>query len=115
MRLNSSSWRLQFQGKLHDVNPNEIVHTGLVREGESINFGGRYLSSSNRWSTFYSSQNSSKNVIALVDGDSVTVKRYRRAASTIYLEPANTTLSPLVLAEERVRIQGVVIGVLRRY
>ena len=54
-------------------------------------------------------------VIALVDGDSVTVKRYRRAASTIYLEPANTTLSPLVLAEERVRIQGVVIGVLRRY
>lgn len=54
-------------------------------------------------------------VVALVDGQNVTVKRYRRRASTVYLEPANPALSPLALPEERVRIQGVVIGVLRRY
>ena len=53
-------------------------------------------------------------VIALVDGEAVTVKRFRRDGGTIRLEPANRELSPLVLPEERVRVQGVVIGVLRR-
>ncbi len=54
-------------------------------------------------------------VIALVDGDSVTVKRYQREGALVRLEPANHQLAPLVLPEERVRVQGVVIGVLRRF
>lgn len=53
-------------------------------------------------------------VIALVDGEGVTVKRFRRDGGLIRLEPANHELSPLILPEERVRVQGVVIGVLRR-
>ena len=54
-------------------------------------------------------------VIALVDGEAVTVKRFRRDGSLIRLEPANSRLAPLVLPEERVRVQGVVVGVFRRF
>ncbi len=54
-------------------------------------------------------------VIALVDGDSVTVKQYHREGATIRLQPANPAVPVLILPEERVTIQGVVIGVLRRF
>ncbi len=54
-------------------------------------------------------------VIALVDGDSVTFKQYYREGALIRLQPANPTVPVLTVPEERVRIQGVVIGVLRRF
>ena len=54
-------------------------------------------------------------VIALVDGDSVTVKQYHREGATIRLQPANPAVPVLILPEERVMIQGVVVGVLRRF
>jgi repressor LexA len=54
-------------------------------------------------------------VIALVDGDSVTVKQYHREGSMIRLQPANSEVPVLLLPEERVQVQGVVIGVLRRF
>lgn len=54
-------------------------------------------------------------VIALVDDESATVKQYHREGADIRLQPANPAVPVLVLPEERVRIQGVVVGVLRRY
>lgn len=54
-------------------------------------------------------------VIALVDEEAVTVKQYYRQGAQIRLQPANPTVPILNLSEERVRIQGVVIGVLRRF
>jgi repressor LexA len=54
-------------------------------------------------------------VIALVDGDSATVKQYQRQGAIIRLIPANPTMEPMEFEEHRVQIQGVVIGVLRRY
>lgn len=54
-------------------------------------------------------------VIALVDGDSVTVKQYYREGASIRLQPANPAVPVLNLAEDRVQVQGVVIGVLRRF
>lgn len=54
-------------------------------------------------------------VIALVDGQNATVKQYQRRGALIRLLPANPALAPLEYAEDRVRIQGVVIGVLRRF
>ncbi|MBM4130201.1 transcriptional repressor LexA [bacterium] len=53
-------------------------------------------------------------VIALVDGEAVTVKQYFREGAVIRLQPANPAVPVLRLAEERVAVQGVVIGVLRR-
>ncbi len=54
-------------------------------------------------------------VIALVDGDSVTMKQFHRQGAEIRLQPANPDVPVLIVAEERVRIQGVVVGVLRRF
>ena len=55
-------------------------------------------------------------VIALVDGDSATLKKlYREGGGTVRLQPANARLKPMFVDQDRLRIQGVVIGVLRKY
>jgi repressor LexA len=55
-------------------------------------------------------------VVALVGGDSATVKKfYREPGSRIRLQPANETMEPIILHEGDVEIQGVVVGVIRKY
>jgi repressor LexA len=55
-------------------------------------------------------------VIALLHGNSATVKKYyRERDGRIRLQPANETLSPMYVHEDDVRIQGIVVGVMRRY
>lgn len=55
-------------------------------------------------------------VVALVHGSSATVKKfYREPGGWIRLEPANATMSPLRVNERDVVVQGVVVGVIRRY
>jgi repressor LexA len=55
-------------------------------------------------------------VIALLDGESVTLKKlYREAGGRVRLQPANARLDPMIVDQDRLRIQGVVIGVLRKY
>lgn len=55
-------------------------------------------------------------VIALVDEEGATVKRfYREAGGRIRLQPANASLEPMYFPADRVRIQGIVVGVIRRY
>ncbi len=55
-------------------------------------------------------------VIALIDGNSATVKKYyRERDGRIRLQPANSTMDPIFVNENDVKIQGVVVGVLRRY
>ena len=55
-------------------------------------------------------------VIALLDGENVTLKKmYREAGGRIRLQPANSRMDPIYVDSARMRIQGVVIGVLRKY
>ena len=54
-------------------------------------------------------------VVALLDTGEATLKRYFREGSKIRLQPANKTMEPRIVDIDRVRIQGVVIGVLRTY
>lgn len=54
-------------------------------------------------------------VVALVRGQDATLKKYYREGAKIRLQPANPSVKPIVVPEADVRIQGVVIGVLRRY
>src|SRR5712692_10601693 len=59
---------------------------------------------------------SGQTVIALVHGEGATVKRfYREPGGWIRLQPANDTLQPLRLNERDVIVQGVVVGVIRKY
>jgi len=60
--------------------------------------------------------NDGEMVIALLDGDSVTLKKlYREGGGRVRLQPANARLEPMFVDQDRLRIQGVVIGVLRKY
>jgi repressor LexA len=54
-------------------------------------------------------------VIALLGGSDVTLKKFYRENGSVRLQPANPTMTPIVVAAEQVQIQGVVVGVLRRY
>lgn len=55
-------------------------------------------------------------VIALVNGSEATVKKfYREAGGWIRLQPANATMQPMRYQERDVLIQGVVVGVIRKY
>jgi len=55
-------------------------------------------------------------VVALVDGSDATVKRFYREKNHIRLEAANPLYEPIIIKPpDRVRIQGIVIGLLRKY
>ena len=54
-------------------------------------------------------------VVALVDDAEVTLKRLRRRGNSIALEPANQLYEPRILPAERVRVQGLLVGLMRRY
>jgi repressor LexA len=54
-------------------------------------------------------------VIALLGGAEATVKKFFRDNGKVRLVPANSTMEPLVVAEGDLRIQGVVIGLIRKY
>jgi repressor LexA len=55
-------------------------------------------------------------IVALVDGQEATLKRfYKESGGKVRLQPANKSMEPRILPADRVKIQGVVIGVLRSY
>ncbi|CAN5588426.1 transcriptional repressor LexA [soil metagenome] len=55
-------------------------------------------------------------VIAMLHGTSATVKKfYREKDGRIRLQPANETMEPLYVHENDISIQGIVVGVMRRY
>jgi repressor LexA len=54
-------------------------------------------------------------VVALIDDEEATLKRFRRRGASIALEPANGTYEVRILPPNRVRIQGKLVGLFRRY
>jgi repressor LexA len=54
-------------------------------------------------------------VIALVEGQDVTLKKFYREAGRIRLQPANPAMQPIYVDPDGVQIQGVVVGVMRKY
>ncbi len=55
-------------------------------------------------------------VVALVGGDSATVKKlYREPGNRVRLQPANASMEPLVVNAGEVVVQGVVVGLIRRF
>jgi repressor LexA len=55
-------------------------------------------------------------VIALLEGDNATLKKlYREGGGKVRLQPANARMKPIFVDQDDLRVQGVVIGVLRKY
>ena len=63
-------------------------------------------------------RNDAKNgetVVALIDDEKATLKRFYRKYNKIHLKPANSLLETIILDKGDLKIQGVVIGVLRKF
>jgi repressor LexA len=54
-------------------------------------------------------------VVAVVDRDDATLKRFYREGDNIRLQPSNATMQPIIVPAGSVEIHGRVIGVLRKY
>ncbi len=54
-------------------------------------------------------------VVALVDSNEVTLKRLRRRGDSIALEPANKDYETRIFGPDRVKVQGRLVGLMRRY
>ena len=74
-----------------------------IRDGDYIIVEGR------------DAANQGETVVALI-GDEATVKKYyREADGRIRLQPANPSMEPIYLPEDRLQIRGVVVGLMRHY
>ena len=54
-------------------------------------------------------------IVALVEGAEATLKRYRRRGGMIALEAANSAYETRVLPEDKVKVQGRLVGLIRSY
>ncbi len=54
-------------------------------------------------------------VVALLGGDEVTLKRFFPEGDQVRLQPANPTMEPIRVPGVDVRVQGIVVGLMRRY
>jgi repressor LexA len=60
--------------------------------------------------------NAGEIVVALVGGDEATLKRfYREPGGKIRLQPANSDMHPIIVPAQDVKVQGRVVGVLRKF
>ncbi|WP_440997666.1 transcriptional repressor LexA [Arhodomonas sp. SL1] len=95
LRGNSECYVLQVRGEsmiddgIHDGDWVIVEHRGHARNGELV--------------------------VALIDEDAATLKRIEQRPDEVVLHPANADYAPQRYAPERVTIQGVVVGQMRRY
>ncbi len=54
-------------------------------------------------------------VAALVNGEATLKRLYREPQGLVRLQPSNARLAPLRVREEDVQVQGIVVGLMRRY
>ena len=54
-------------------------------------------------------------IVALIDGTEVTLKRIRKRGASIALEPANKRYETRLLPPDRVKVQGRIVALLRKY
>lgn len=56
-----------------------------------------------------------QSVVALINGEQVTLKKFYIEADGIRLQPANPDMEPILLKNEEVEVLGVVTGVIRQF
>jgi len=69
--------------------------TAIIKKGETANVGDI--------------------VVALVDDEEATLKRFRRKGASVALEAANPAYETRIFGPDRVRVQGRLVGLIRRY
>lgn len=59
--------------------------------------------------------NAGQIVVALIDENEVTLKKYRSYKNSIALEPSNKNYKTRIFGRERVNIQGILVGLIRKF
>ncbi len=54
-------------------------------------------------------------VVALIDGSEATLKRFYRQGTDVRLQPASSEMASIIVPADKLQIQGVVVGVIRKY
>lgn len=62
-----------------------------------------------------STANSGQIVVALIDNNEVTLKKFRSNKNSIALEPANSNFKTRIFGYDRVKIQGTLSGLIRKF
>ncbi len=98
--------------------PKSFLGTGeyyaLKVEGESMIEAGIYANDTVIINKLKNANNGDI-VVALIDGEEITLKRFRKKGHSIALEPANKNFKTHIYGPDRVEIQGVLTSLLRSY
>lgn len=107
------------QNNTHDITvPSEMIgsgeHYALEVKGDSMIDAG-ILDGDTVIIRNASNANPGDIVVALVDEEEATLKRFRRRGASIALEAANPAYETRIFGPDRVKIQGKLVGLIRRY
>ncbi|MFD1326605.1 transcriptional repressor LexA [Mycoplana ramosa] len=107
------------QNNTHDISvPMEMLgageHYALEVKGDSMIEAG-ILDGDTVIIRNTNSANPGEIVVALVDDEEATLKRFRRKGASIALEAANPAYETRIFGPDRVKIQGKLVGLIRRY
>ena len=89
-------------------------HYALMIEGDSMEEAGILDGDTVNIKRCDSAENGTI-VVALVDNEEATLKRLRRKGESIALEPCNKSYETRIFGPDRVRVQGRLVGLMRRY
>jgi len=89
-------------------------HFALEVEGDSMIEAGIYEGDAILVERAETAENGTI-VVALIDDNEVTLKRLRRKGASIALEPANPSYETRIFGPDRVKVQGRLVGLYRRY
>jgi hypothetical protein len=86
--LNGGAYQQLFYGTQTDVDPAKRLLVKKLQAGETLDFGGRYVTNNN-WSPFYTTRSGNLQVVALVDGDlpPTSFSLYQQSFLASYLRP----------------------------
>ena len=107
------------QNNTHDITvPAEMIgsgdHYALEVKGDSMIEAG-ILDGDTVIIRNASSANPGEIIVALVDDEEATLKCFRRKGASIALEAANPAYETRIFGPDRVKIQGKLVGLIRRY
>ncbi|MFA7413746.1 MAG: transcriptional repressor LexA [Rhizobium sp.] len=107
------------QNNTHDITvPSEMLgsgeHYALEVKGDSMIEAG-ILDGDTVIIRNANSANPGDIVVALVDDEEATLKRFRRRGASIALEAANPAYETRIFGPDRIKIQGKLVGLIRRY
>jgi repressor LexA len=110
----------QLQTKLNTINmPPDVLSTGehfaLEVRGDSMIEAGILDGDTVLIKKTETADTGDIVVAMIVDDNEMTLKRFRRRGASIALEPANTAYEVRILPPSKVRIQGKLVGLFRKY